>query len=158
MWKLPLHIHPFSPQSLLFIFSSLISHPLSFLNIQLFKITNHLPTCLICHFTRKAIRRWKEESDFCVEIWLKVWVGKRIVLLYYVLSSLKLCSYFSVNKLTVIFYLKIMNWFLSAFHSSYHTITANIGVHNDIVETADQSLFTWTVFTDLPKLSHTDAL
>lgn len=82
---------------------------------------------------------------------------KRIVLLYYVLSSLKLCSYFSVNKLTVIFHLKIMNWFLSAFHLSYHTITANTGIHNDIVETADQSLFTWTVFTDLPKLSHTDA-
>lgn len=82
---------------------------------------------------------------------------KKIVLLYYVLSSLKLCSYFPVNKLTVIFHLKIMNWFWSAFHSSYHTITAKAGVHNDIVETADQSLFTRTVFTDLPKLSHTDA-
>lgn len=47
-----------------------------------------------------------------------------------------------------------MNWFWSAFHSSY-TITAKTGVHNDIVETADQRLFTQTVFTDLPKLSHT---
>lgn len=42
-----------------------------------------------------------------------------------------------------------MNWFWSASHSSYHTITAKTGVHNDIVETADQRLFTQTLFTDL---------
>lgn len=51
-----------------------------------------------------------------------------------------------------------MNWFWSAFHSASHIITAKTGVHNDIVETADQRLFTQPVFTDLPELSHTDAL
>lgn len=51
-----------------------------------------------------------------------------------------------------------MNWVWSVFHSSYHTITAKTGVHNDIVETADQRLFTWTVLIDLAKLSHPGAL
>lgn len=116
--------------------------------MHLFKITNSLHTCLICHFIQKVIRRWKEKSDFCVKISLQVWVeGKKIVLLYYVLS-LKLCKYFSVNKL--IFSWKITAMSRLGFHSSYHTITAKTGVHNDIVETADQRLFTWTVFTDLP--------
>lgn len=83
---------------------------------------------------------------------------KTLVLLYYVLSSLKLCRYYSVNELIFGWKITVMNWFWSAFHSSYHTVTANPGVRNDIVETADQRLFTQTVFTDLPKLSHTDAL
>lgn len=81
-----------------------------------------------------------------------------MVLLYYVLSSLKLCRYFSVNKLIFSWKITVMNWFWSAFHSSYRIVKAETGVHNDIVETADQRLFTWAVFTDLPRLSHTDAL
>jgi len=52
-----------------------------------------------------------------------------------------------------------MNWLWSAFRSSYYTIRVKTGVHNDIVETADPlMLFTRTTFTDLPTLSHTDAL
>lgn len=57
-----------------------------------------------------------------------------MVLLYYVLSSLKLCRYFSVNKLIFSWKITVMNWFWSAFHSSYRIVKAETGVHNDIVE------------------------